>query len=41
MNNTKFVDYVDRIYPIKLEIKDTTKTIRSASYLEIDSYDKK
>ena len=25
------------IYPIELEIKDTTDTDRSASYLEIDS----
>jgi hypothetical protein len=25
-------NFVDRIYPIKLEIKDTTDTNRSASY---------
>jgi hypothetical protein len=34
-------DYVDRIYPIELGIKDTTHTASSASYLplhlEIDS----
>ena len=34
-------NFVDRIYSIKLEIKDTTDTNRSAScldpYLEIDS----
>jgi hypothetical protein len=48
-----FGDFVDRIYPSELEIKDTTDTDRSASYLdlhlEIDSegrlrmklYDKK
>jgi hypothetical protein len=28
-------DFVDRIYPIELEIKDTTDTDRSASYLDI------
>ena len=27
--------FVDRIYPIELEIKDTTYTDRSASYLEL------
>ena len=26
---------VDRIYPIELEIKDTTDTDRSASYLDL------
>ena len=34
VNNSKFGDYVERIYPIELEIKDTTDTVRSASYLE-------
>jgi hypothetical protein len=38
---SKFGDFVDRIYPIELEIKDTIDTDRSASYrdlhLEIDS----
>ena len=41
LNNSRFGDFVDRIYPIDLEIKDTTDTDRSASYLgihlEIDS----
>ena len=41
LNNSMFGDIVDRIYPIELEIKDTTDTDRSASYidlhLEIDS----
>ena len=41
-NNSKFCDFVDHIYPIELEIKDTTDTAMSASYLniqlEIDSY---
>ena len=38
--NDYFGDYVDRIYPIELEITDTTDTDRPASYhdlhLEID-----
>ena len=34
LNNSKFGDYVDLIYPIELEIKDSTETERSASYLE-------
>ena len=29
------IDFVDRIYPIELEIKDTTYTDRSASYLDL------
>jgi hypothetical protein len=41
LNNSRFGDFVDRIYPIELEIKDTTDTDRSASYfnlhLEVDS----
>jgi hypothetical protein len=43
LNNSRFGDFVDCIYPIELEIKDITDTDRSASYLdlhlEIDSYD--
>ena len=35
LNNSKFGDYVDRIYPNELEIKDTTDTARSASYLDL------
>ena len=30
-----FGDFVDRIYPIGLELKDTTGTDRSASYLDL------
>jgi hypothetical protein len=30
LNNSRFGDFVDRIYPIELEIKDTTDTDRSA-----------
>ena len=35
LNNSKFGDYVERIYPFKLEIKDTTDTVKSASYLDL------
>ena len=37
LNNSRFGDFVDRIYPIELEIKDTTDTdiCRSASYLDL------
>ena len=35
LNNSRFGDLVDRIYPIELEIKDTTDTDRSASYLDL------
>ena len=33
--NSRFGDFVVRIYPIELEIKDTPYTDRSASYLDI------
>jgi hypothetical protein len=33
--NSRFGDFVDRIYPIELEIKDTTDTDMSASYLDL------
>ena len=32
LNNSRFGDFVDRIYPIELEIKDTTDTDRSQTY---------
>ena len=35
LNNSRFGDYVDRIYPIELEVKDTTDPDSSASYLEL------
>ena len=35
LNNYRFGDFVYRIYPIELEIKDTTDTDRSASYLDL------
>ena len=33
-NNSKFDDYVYRIYLIELEVKNTTETERFASYLD-------
>ena len=35
LNNNRFGDFVDRIYPIELEINDNTDTDKSASYLDI------
>jgi hypothetical protein len=35
LNNVRLRYFVDRIYPIELEIKDTTDTDRSASYLDL------
>ena len=35
LNNSRFGDFVDRFYPIELEIKDTTDADRSASYLDL------
>ena len=35
LNNSRFGDFVDRIYPIELEIKDITDTDRSGSYIDI------
>ena len=35
LNNSRFGDFVDRIYSIELEIKDTTDTDWSASYLDL------
>ena len=35
LNNSRFGDFIDRIYLIELEIKDTTDTDRSASYLDL------
>ena len=33
--NSKLSDYVDRIYPIELEIKNTTDTVRYVSHLDL------
>ena len=35
LNNSRFGNFVDRIYPIETEIKDTTDAARSASYLDL------
>ena len=35
LNNSRFGDFVDRIYSIENEIKDTSNTNRSASYLDL------
>jgi hypothetical protein len=35
LNNSKFGDFVDSIYPIELEIRNTTDTDCSASYLDL------
>ena len=35
LNNSRFSDFVERIYPNELEIKDITDTDRSASYLDL------
>ena len=35
LNNSKFGYYVECIYPIELEIKETTKTVKSASYFDL------
>jgi hypothetical protein len=35
LNNSRFGNFVDPIYPIELEIKDTTDTDRSASYIDL------
>ena len=36
LNNSKFRDFFNRIYPIELEIKDITDADMSASYFDID-----
>ena len=35
LNNPRFGDFVDRIYPIELEIKDTIDIDKSVSYLDL------
>ena len=41
INNPKFANYIDDIYPAELEIKDTTDADHRASYLDLDlSYDR-
>jgi hypothetical protein len=36
LNHSKLGDFVDCIYPIELEIKDTIDTDRSASYVDLN-----
>ena len=36
LNNSRFGDLVDLINPIEIEIKDTTNTDRSDSYLDLN-----
>ena len=41
INNPKFGYYIDYIYPVELEIKDTTDADHQSSYLDLDlSYDR-
>ena len=35
INNPEFVNYLDQTYPVELEIKDTTESTTSASYLDL------
>jgi hypothetical protein len=35
LNNSRFGVFIDRIYPIELEVTDTTDIGRSASYLDL------
>jgi hypothetical protein len=35
LNNSWFGEFVDRIYPLELKIKDTTYIDKSASYLDL------
>ena len=35
LNNSRLGDFVHRVYPIELEMKDTTHTDKSASYLNL------
>jgi hypothetical protein len=35
LNNSRFGDFVDRIYPIELKVNDTTDSDRSAAYLDL------
>jgi hypothetical protein len=35
LNDSRFGDYLHRIYPNELEVKDTTDTQKSASHLDL------
>ena len=34
-SNSKFGDFVDCLYPVEIEIKDTIETVMSASYIDL------
>ena len=38
LNNSRFINYIHLVYPNELEIKDTTDTFMSASYLDLFLY---
>ena len=38
LKNTKFAEYLEFIYPRELEIKETTETAASSSYLDCNLY---
>ena len=38
LKNTKFAEYLEFIYPLELEIKETTETAASSSYLDCYLY---
>ena len=38
LKNTKFAEYLEFIYPLELEIKETTETAASFSYLDCYLY---
>ena len=35
MSNSKFGDFVDRLYSVEIEIKDTIETAMYASYIDL------
>ena len=35
ISNCKFCDFVDHLYPVQIEIKDTIETNMSASYIDL------
>jgi hypothetical protein len=35
LNNSRFGDFLHRIYPYEIEVKDTTDTQKSASFLDL------
>jgi len=37
ISNSKFGDFVDRLYSVEIEIKDIIETIMSASYIDLQT----